>query len=215
MKARFREPINGFTHLAGAILAVIGTIYLLVAGGKTSNSFMVLLLYGISQIFLYSSSATYHLANISEEGIKKLRKLDHSAIFISIAGTYTPVCAYYFTGFWQFWMPVIVWSIGIFGILSKVFFPAAPRWISTFVYLGMGWFAVLGIGELFSSMPNGAIFWFFAGGFFFTVGAIIYAMKKPNFFGGKFGFHEIWHLFVLAGSTSHYIMIAAYIAPNY
>lgn len=213
MISRFREPVNGLTHLFAACLAVIGLVILMFAGPHTYISGLALLLYGICLTLMFTSSAVYHLTKATPEGLKKLRKLDHSAIFLTIAGTYTPICLYFFNGFWQWGMLTIIWIVAIAGIGFKLLYIGAPRWISTIIYLVMSWFAVAGMGEILRTMPGGALFWFFAGGVFYTVGAVMYAMKKPNFFNGKLGFHEIWHVFVILGAFSHYMVIAVFIAP--
>ena len=213
MPSGFREPVNGFTHLFAVCLAVIGVIILLLTGKHTAYSTGFLLVYGISQILMFSTSAIYHLTNASPDGLKRLRKLDHSAIYVSIAGTYTPICLYFFSGFWQWGMLTIMWICAIAGIIFKLFYLNAPRWISTIIYLIMGWFSVIGIGEILRTMPGAALGWLLAGGLFYTFGAVIYAIKKPNLFNGKLGFHEIWHVFVILGAFSHYVLIAAFIAP--
>ena len=212
MFSNFREPVNGLTHLFAAIMSVIGTFVLLLIGHHSVGLNIALAVYGLSLILMFSSSAFYHLKKASPEGLKKLRKLDHSAIYLLIAGTNTPTCIYFFTGFWQWGMLSIIWAIAIAGILFKLVYLHAPRWLSTAIYLMMSWLALAGIREILRTMPAGALFWFFAGGFFYTFGAIIYAIKKPNFFQGKFGFHEIWHVFVILGALIHYIVIAAFVA---
>jgi hemolysin III len=212
--SKLREPVNGITHLVAAAVAAIGLIILLVLNKDGFVKDIYLTIYGISQIFLFSSSAAYHLINASPEVTKNLRKLDHSAIFVSIAGSYTPICLYFFSGFWQWGLPSIAWAIAIAGVTIKLVTMNAPRWISTGIYLAMGWMSVFAIGEIVSSMPAGALVWFFLGGFFYTFGAIIYALKKPNFFPGIFGFHEVWHIFVILGAFCHYMVMAAFIAPG-
>lgn len=213
MFSQFREPVNGLTHLFAACLSVIGTAVMLLTGHHTFALGIALAVYGVSLVLMFSSSAFYHLKKASPEGIQKLRKLDHSAIYLLIAGTYTPICIYFFSGFWQWGMLTIIWLVAIAGISFKLIYLHAPRWISTAAYLIMSWFALIGIREILRTMPDGALFWFFAGGFFYTFGAVIYAIKKPNFFNGKFGFHEIWHVFVILGAFSHYMVIAKYVAP--
>ncbi|MBI2417947.1 MAG: hemolysin III family protein [Ignavibacteriales bacterium] len=213
MFSHFREPVNGLTHLFAACLAFVGMAVLLLIAPHTLGSAVALTVYGISQVLMFGSSAFYHLKKSSPDGIKKLRKLDHSAIYISIAGTYTPICLYFFNGFWQWGMVIIIWIVAIAGIIFKLFYLNAPRWLSTGIYLIMGWLSLAAIGEILRTMPAQALVWFFAGGFFYTFGAIIYAVKKPNFFSGKFGFHEIWHVFVILGAFSHYMVIALFIAP--
>ena len=215
MVSRFREPVNGFTHLFAACFSVVGLVYLMLVGKHSFLSGMALFVYGLCLTLMFASSSVYHLRNSSPEALKRLRKLDHSAIFLTIAGTYTPICLYFFSGFWQTGMLTIIWIVAVAGIGFKLLYIGAPRWISTIIYLIMSWFAVAGIGEIVRTMPRAALVWFFTGGVFYTVGAIMYAMKKPNFFKGKLGFHEIWHVFVILGAFSHFMVIAEFIAPNF
>lgn len=209
---RFREPVSGLTHLFAAFLSLAGLIVLLVISEDLTRA-LPLLIYGVSLTAMFTASAVYHLT-IAEPGrIMRLRKFDHSAIFVLIAGTYTPICIYFFTGFWKTGLMLIVWGIAVSGVILKIFFTGRFRWVSTGLYLFMGWIAVIAIREILNKMPGGAQFWLLMGGIFFTSGAVIYGMKKPNFIPGKFGFHELWHIFVILGCLSHYLLVAIYIAP--
>jgi hemolysin III len=213
MFKRLREPVNGLTHLGAAVAAGIGLIILLVIGWGNIGKTISLTVYGISLILLFAASAIYHMVRARPSILNNLRKLDHSAIYILIAGTYTPFCFNLFTGFWQWGMLILIWGLAIIGVAVKLFWLDAPRWLYTGVYIAMGWLALLGGKELLTTLPAGAIAWLLVGGITFTVGAIIYATKSFNFFPGKFGFHEIWHIFVILGALAHFIGILIYIAP--
>ncbi|MDL1898911.1 hemolysin III family protein, partial [Anaerolineae bacterium CFX7] len=163
---------------------------------------------------MFAASATYHLVNASPATLQFLRKLDHSAIYLIIAGTYTPICLYFFTGFWQWGMVTLIWLFALVGILVKLVFIHAPRWLTVVIYLVMGWLGLVAIPEMVNAMPPGAIAWLLAGGIFFTLGALVYALKKPDWYPNVFGFHELWHIFVILGVLCHFILIAAYIAPT-
>jgi hemolysin III len=210
---KLREPVNGLMHLAAAILALLGLVGLLVLGHNSLVKVIALLIYGISLVAMFSSSATYHLVDARPRIMLALRKLDHAAIYVLIAGTYTPICLHFFSGFWAWGTLVIIWSLALIGVLVKLFIIKAPRGFTAAVYLGMGWLSVLATREILRAMPLGALFWLLLGGIFFTLGAVIYVSKKPNFFPGVFGFHEVWHIFVILGCLSHFILMAAYVAP--
>jgi hemolysin III len=211
MLNKLREPFSGLSHLAAAIISFIGLFFLLMFDNDIVKE-IALLIYGLSLVVMFSSSAAYHLIKSKPHITAYLRKLDHSAIFLLIAGTYTPICLHFFSGFWKTGLLTISWSIAIVGISLKLWTTNTPRWISTGLYLFMGWISLAALKQIFSSMPAAALVWFFLGGFFFTTGAIIYGLKKPDLFPGTFGFHEIWHIFVILGCFSHYILIAAFIA---
>jgi hemolysin III len=146
--------------------------------------------------------------------VQRLRKLDHSAIFLLIAGTYTPICINLLSGFWKWGILSIVWGIALVGTIMKISWINAPRALSAAIYLGMGWLAVLAGRELFVALPAGALAWLAAGGLFFTLGAVIYITKILDFWPGLFGFHEVWHIFVMGGCFCHYMLMLLYIAPH-
>ena len=207
MISKLREPINGLTHLCGAIAALFGQIALLIVGWSGTAKIISLLVYGLSLIALFSASATYHLANAKPVVLQTLRKLDHSAIYLLIAGTYTPFCINAFTGFFRWGLLSIIWTIALTGILVKVFYVRAPRWLNASVYVVMGWLCVSAVGQMPVVLTGITIVWLIIGGVVYTLGAVIYATKIFNFVPGKFGFHEVWHIFVLLGAIAHFISV--------
>lgn len=210
---RMREPVNGLTHLFAAFAAVVGLVVLLILSRADFLKQQSLLVYGASLVLMMSASAAYHLIQGSPRRIQLLRKLDHSAIFILIAGTYTPVCVNLLSGFWQWGMFSIIWALAVIGSISKIVLINTPRWFTALVYLIMGWLGVLGFSEIFAVLPIGALIWLALGGIVFTLGAIVYITKMMNFFPGVFGFHEVWHIFVIVGCLCHFVLMAVYVAP--
>ena len=213
MKIKFRDPVSGLTHFFSAILAVVGLIVLLFLGRGDANKEISLLVYGLSLILMLSASAAYHLVNARPAILIWLRKMDHTAIYLLIAGTYTPVCLHYFTGFWRSGFLAIIWGMALAGIIVKLFIIRAPRWVTAGIYLLMGWLSILAVREMISRMPPPALMWLALGGLAYTLGAIVYMLKKPDFIPGVFGFHEVWHIFVILGCLAHFILIAVFIAP--
>jgi hemolysin III len=134
-------------------------------------------------------------------------------IFVLIAGTYTPFCLLALDGGWRWGLLGLIWSLALCGVLLKVFWMDAPRWLSVVLYLGMGWVAVIAAPALFRAVPPGGITWVLGGGLVYSAGALVYGLKRPNPVPGVFGFHEVWHLFVLAGSACHFWAVLRYIAP--
>lgn len=214
MKTSVREPINAYTHLFGAGLSIIGTILLLIYGGKglplTPTAIISIIIFGLSLTALYTSSGIYHAIKANDTILLRLKKLDHSMIFLLIAGSYTPFCLLALTGLWQITILILVWSLAIIGIILKIFWINMPRWVSTSFYIGMGWVAILALNPLTKALSVGGIVWLTLGGIMYTIGGIIYGMKKPNF-SHTFGFHELFHIFVLLGSACHYWCILNYV----
>jgi len=205
----FKDPFSGLTHLAGAFLGVAGLIYMVarslpVSGWAGAAPFAV---FGVSVIFMYTSSAVYHLLHVSDETRAMLRRVDHTMIFFLIAGTYTPFCLVPLKDTYGLLILYIVWGIAIAGFFAKLIWMHAPRWLSTGLYVVMGWIAVTAIYPLSQSLSEDGLRYLLAGGILYTVGAVIYVAKRPDPFPPHFGFHEIWHLFVLAGTASHYYSV--------
>jgi hemolysin III len=209
MGRMFREPASGFSHLFGALLSVAGLASLLYVSITDRDVWEIVSfsIFGASLILLYSASAVYHLANCSEKIIKILRTVDHSMIFVLIAGTYTPICLTLLRGGTGYTLLSVIWLCAIAGIIMKIFFFNVPRWLYTSVYIIMGWIAVFVIVPLYRATGLTAIIWLLAGGILYTIGGVIYALKRPVIIPSWLGFHEIFHIFVILGSASHYIMI--------
>ena len=213
MFTNIREPVSGLTHFFAAVVAAIGLVALLIIGRGDAFKQLSLLIYGISLLLMFSASAAYHLIPGKPELIQTLRKLDHSAIYILIAGTYTPICFNQFSGFWRWGLLAIIWALAFAGVMGKIIIINAPRWLTAGIYLVMGWLSLMALREMLLVLPLGALIWLFLGGVFFTVGALVYITKIMNFVPGVFGFHETWHIFVILGCLCHFVVILAYIAP--
>ncbi len=211
---KFREPVSGFTHLFGAIVSLVGLIALLykqlTIGRYTSFSLVSSMIFGLSLIFLYTASSTYHLV-ISKEGvIRFLRKLDHSMIFVLIAGTYTPICLIALQSYWRWGIFFTIWGLAIMGIIFKLLWIDCPSWLSATLYVGMGWLAIVAFSPLSKVLAPAGLLYLVLGGILYTVGAVIYCLEKRNK-KRTFGAHEIFHIFVLLGSLSHYWLVFRYI----
>ena len=210
-----KEITSALTHLGGAIFGVIGLILLLNIAVKSSSLITIasFLVFGLSMIFLYSTSCVYHFIDSSKKKAKVImRKLDHIMIFVLIAGTYTPICLLILNKDIGYKLLFVVWSITIIGAFIKIFWINAPRWVSAGLYLGMGWLSIFVFMPLIKSMAAGGIFWLCLGGLLYTVGGVIYGLKKPAIDKLWFGFHELFHIFVLAGSFCHFMMMYYYVA---
>lgn len=213
MFKNMREPVSGLTHFFAAIAAAFGLMALLIIGQGDTGKQLTLLIYGISLVLMFSVSAAYHLIEGKPEFIQVMRKFDHSAIYVLIAGTYTPICFNQFTGFLRWGMLAIIWGLAVAGVTGKIIVINSPRWLTAGTYLIMGWLSLLALREMILVLPLGALIWLFLGGIFFTVGAVIYITKIMNFIPEVFGYHEIWHIFVILGCLCHFVAILTYVAP--
>ena len=177
----------------------------------TAVDITAVIIFGVSLVLLYSASATYHLVVASDKVISFLRKIDHSMIFILIAGSYTPFCLIALNGI-EGWITFgIVSGIAICGVVFKMVWFNCPRWLSTSVYIGMGWISVFIVIPLYKSIALGGILLLLAGGISYTIGAIIYGLKPKALKFKNLGFHEIFHIFILIGSLCHYIAVFKYV----
>ena len=204
---RIREPFSSLSHLAGALAAVAGTVILALLTRGDAGALAASLVYGLSATLLFTASGIYHAAKTGENGTSALRKLDHSAIFVMIAGTYTPVSFAYLSAAWAWSIVAVQWGLVVIGIAITLLWITRPRGITAAVYVGMGWVAVAAIKELLNAMPRRALLLMLVGGLWYTAGALIYAIKKPDPLPGRFGFHEIFHVFILAGAGFHYFLV--------
>ncbi len=209
----FREPMNGLTHFVGIFFAIAALIALLTRSGDplTLPQIVAFSIFGTAMILLYTASTLYHWLPFDGKKLEIFRKIDHVMIFVFIAASYTPICLVSLQGGWGWSIFGTVWAITIAGLFLKIFWLNAPRKLYTAIYLLMGWLIIIGIWPLSQKVDFMGIIWLFIGGFFYTVGATIYALKKPDPFPGFFGFHEIFHVFIIFGSFSHFWMIYKFI----
>ncbi|MCS1351323.1 hemolysin III family protein [Mechercharimyces sp. CAU 1602] len=210
---RMKEPVNTLTHFITFLAGIVGLVFLILLSRENVSTLITMTIYGVSIILLYGASSLYHWVRTTPEKEKFLRKLDHIAIYLLIAGSYTPVFYHGLEGGWRWTMLTAVWVLAVVGMILKIWFVHAPRYITTAFYLTLGWIAVVPFVQLIHSLPMGAIILMFAGGVAYTVGAIIYATKWLDFFPNRFGFHEIFHLFIMAGTGFHFAMMVGYILP--
>lgn len=208
-----REPVNTWTHFITFLAGIAGLVYLIIFSCGDLAKLATMGIYGASIVILYGASTAYHWANTTPEKQLILRKFDHISIFILIAGTYTPVLYYGLEGTWRWAMLGAIWGLSLVGIIIKIFFLGIQRWVSTMFYIILGWMAIVPISRLIQAYPKEAILLLFLGGLSYTIGGIIYATKIFNFIPNKFGFHEVFHIFISIGSLLHFAMIAKFILP--
>ncbi len=215
IKKHVKDPGSAITHFIGMLMAVFAAVPLIIkATHEPSPIYVVsIAIYAASLILLYAASTTYHTFDRSEKVNTILKKIDHMMISVLIAGSYTPICLLVLGGRLGIILLAIVWSIAIAGILIKAFWIYCPKWVSSVLYIGMGWTCVLAFTQLLNSMSPAAFGWLLAGGLIYTAGGIIYALKLPifNMKHKDFGSHEIFHLFVMGGSICHFVVMYAFV----
>jgi hemolysin III len=212
-RLKLREPFSGLSHLAGAILGIAALVVLVSVARGDPWHVSGFVIYGASLIVLYMASALYHLLPVNARHIERLRIFDHSAIYLLIAGTYTPICLVPLRGGWGWSLFGVVWAMALFGIVAEVAWRSAPRWLSLVLYLIMGWLVLIALGPLARILPGAAVGWLVAGGIVYTVGTIVFALERPRLWPGIFGAHDLWHVFVLGGSACHFVLMLRFVAP--
>lgn len=213
MTRYFRDPVNGLTHFIGLILAIIGSVFLIIKAAMPLKVMHVVSysIFGAGMILVYLASTLYHWLPLNEKGVAIMRRVDHMMIFFIIAATYTPICLIPLKGPWGISILSCVWGFALIGLFIKLFWMGAPRWLSTSIYLFMGWLCIAAIWPLIQNLQTGALLWLLAGGLFYSVGAVIYALKKPDLFPGILGFHELFHVLIMCGTASHFIVMYRYV----
>lgn len=213
MFAKAREPVNSLTHFWGMILSLCGALLLALltcfGGNFSSTTLISVLVFGLSMILLYGASSWYHYSNAPQQILERLRKLDHSMIYVLIAGSYTPICLKFMPGLEGILFSLVLWLVAVIGSIVKVCWMDAPRWLSTSVYLIMGWSIVFDWKALLA-LPAGAVALLLAEGISYSIGAVCYIFKKPNF-SKVIGFHELFHLFILLGTFFHFLCVLLYV----
>lgn len=220
-KEKNRDPYDGLrlwsalTHGLGAVLAVIGTVLLLLRTARSGGSvwhYVTFALYGAFMICLYTASTLYHSVRVGVAGRIALRKFDHTSIYLLIAGTYTPICLIPLRGVWGWTLFGVIWALAAAGIVMTFLWINAPRWVTAGIYIFMGWLAIIAIYPLSRTIPPAGIFWLLLGGILYTVGGVLYALKWPGRNNPKFGCHEIFHVFIVLGSIGHFLLMYRVIA---
>jgi hemolysin III len=214
---KVKDPGSALTHFIAMVTALLAATPLIfkAAHGINSNYLGVFIVFITSMICLYGASTVYHTFDISEKVNKILRKIDHAMIFVLIAGSYTPVCLLVLPKNIGVPLLITVWSITIVGTIFKICWINCPHWLSSVMYIGMGWLCVFGFSAMMKNLSTAAFMWLLVGGIIYTIGGIIYALKLPLFkkFNWKnFGNHELFHVFVMLGSLCHFILVYHYLA---
>ena len=215
MNVIIRDPGSALTHYIAMMLSIFAATPLLIKAALSGNpiSFTSMSVFIISMILLYGASTLYHTVNVSAKALKIFRKVDHMMIFVLIAGSYTPVCLIVLKEKLGLYLMWLVWGIALLGFILNIFWINCPKWISSVIYISMGWVCIGVFGPLWSILPHAAFMWLLIGGILYTIGGVLYALKIPIFHNRfrYFGIHELFHVFVMAGSFCHFIFMYNYV----
>ena len=207
-QTQVEEIVNSLLHLVGAALGIAALAILVVLSAEQRDTYKVVgcTIFGITLILMYSASALYHA--VRKPFWKRIYKIvDHSAIYLLIAGTYTPILLVTLHGAWGWTLFGIIWGLALGGLIFKFFFTGRFEYASTIIYLGMGWLAIVAIKPIYHALPADGLAWLAAGGLSYTLGVVFYMWDRLHFG------HAIWHLFVLGGSICHFFLILYYVVP--
>ena len=208
-----KEPFCGLSHGAGAILSVAALVVLLIAARGRPWHTVAFTIYGLSLLLLYTASTLYHSVRGGPALCDRLRRLDHSAIFLLIAGSYTPVCLVTLRGVWGWSLLSIVWALAFVGIALSMLGKTEPEWPRVTLYVIMGWLAMVAFAPLREALSPAGLGWLIAGGVVYSLGTLIFATDRPHLWPGRFSAHDLWHIFVLGGSACHFVVMLYFVAP--
>lgn len=202
-----REPFSSASHLGGALFAAIGAVYLIWCSSCTTVAICASLLYAVPLVCLLVISGLLHGLHASSELLHKLERLDHAAIYLFIAGTYTPVCIYALGDNIGFWLLLTEWTLAIIGIWLTLSRGPAHPYLQVAIFIVMGWGWVFAFPSLFKNLGSVPFNLLVIGGIFYSVGALLFAVNPPNVFRLRLSAHDCWHVLVLLGSAAHYAFI--------
>lgn len=205
--------LRGWSHAIAVVAAVAATVALSWASRDDLPRLLSLLAYGLSLSALFATSALYHIGTWPGRWRTTLRAIDHANIFFVIAGTYTPICVNVLSGPLRVFMLATIWIVAAAGSIASVGTLRLPRWLSVGLYVGAGWLALIPAPSLVRLLPSGAIALLLGGGLLYTVGAVVYARRRPDPFPRTFGYHEVFHLCVIGGSAAFLTVIWIWVLP--
>ena len=212
---RIKDPFPALSHWVGAALSVAAIVALLTRAGAAGRPWWQLAgfaVYGVTLVLLFMASAVAHSLHCSPQLGARLDRFDYVAIFLVIAGTYTPLCLVTLRGPWGWWLLAAVWAIAAFGI-ATLYLRAKNDRVRVATYVAMGWLALAASGALVRTLPTAAILWLIAGGVIYTLGALVFLADRPHLWPGRFAAHDLWHCMVLAASACHFVVIHNFVAP--
>ena len=210
---RMQNPVRGFLHAGAAVAALAGTIYLVARTWGNATALVGSLVFGSALLVMYTISSLYHSVPWGRDWKMRLQRVDHSMIYLVVAGTFTPIAIGGLSGAGRWWCLGLVWGIALVGILLKFVLPTVTTGLSVGLQLVMGWTVLLWLPQIWDSLGSGAIAFIAIGGALYTAGSIIFMTKRPRLFPRSFSYHELFHVLVVLASVSHFLAVAIYAVP--
>ncbi len=211
---KMQNPIRGFLHGAAAAAAVVGLFILLSRAQGSGPAITGTLIFGSALLIMYTVSAMYHSIPWGEQWKARLQRVDHSMIFLVVAGTFTPIAIAALDGAWLVVALSVIWAIALAGILLKALLPNVKTWLSLTLQMLMGWSLLVWIPAINTQLGTAAVVLIGIGGLCYSVGVIIFTTKRPKLFPRSFSYHELFHVLVITGSTLHFLVIFWYAIPS-
>jgi len=211
--SRQRPMLRGVSHVSAAIAAMLGAPLLLLAA-DSPRAYVGGAIFATSLILLYGTSAAYHRITWTPLFRAIISRMDDSMVLVLIAGTYTPFCLLVLNNAWGITMLSVVWGVAGAGVITNLARPARPRWLRVAFYVILGWLALVSAGELAARLSASPLALLVLGGVLYTLGGVVYAVRKPDPWPRVFGYLEVFHLLVVAGSALHYSLVVIYVLPN-
>ncbi len=208
----FKDFWSTITHAAGLVAAIVGFVTLLVLCSPGTGRVVATMIYGFSLVTLFAASTLYHFLDLGERGNRWLQRVDHIGIYLLIAGSYVPAAIVMMDGAWRTITLSVVGAWAAAGVVLKLVWLDCPEWLSTTLYLAFGWFGIMPVIAFFPQLSVGELVLIISGGLAYSLGALVFAREWPDPWPGRFGHHEIWHLFVIAGAACHWVWIAGIVS---
>lgn len=209
---KMQNPVRGFLHGTAAAAGVVGTVVLLLHAPNWLSR-IALLVFGLAIIALYTTSSLYHSVPWRERAKKRMQRLDHSMIYVLIAGTYTPVVVIVLDPPWQWLVLAIAWGIALGGVIQKALFPKVPGWISVMMSTILGWIGIFFIYPMFDRLGWQPLVFVLMGGVLYTVGMVFLVTNRPRLWPRVFSYHEVFHIMVVTATSLHFVAIWRYVTP--